>query len=122
MVKEGLGWRHFTSRDVPVVRKNPDPHPDPGRLWVGFVPKEGAGTSGQKEHVIFPLGLGKSLTEGRTKIQEWSSAQHQCKVAETAYPFTLDWNDWTNNLVGLSYQGLTINQRLLLGKSSFVLL
>jgi hypothetical protein len=120
MVKEGLGWRHFTSRDVPVVRRNPDPHPDPGRLWVGFVPKEGAGTSGQKGHVVFPLGLGKSLTEGRTKIQEWSSAQHQRTVAETAYPFTLDWNDWTNNLVGLSNQGPTINQRLCLGKSSFV--
>ncbi|MBX2966489.1 MAG: glycosyl hydrolase 53 family protein [Cyclobacteriaceae bacterium] len=23
-------------------------------------------------------------------------------LAETGYPFTLDWNDWTNNLVGLS--------------------
>jgi hypothetical protein len=93
MVKEGLGWRHFTSRDVPVVRRNPDPHTDLGRLCLGFVPKEGAGTSGQKEHVIFPLGLGKSLTERRTKIQELSSAQHQRKVDETAYPFTLDWND-----------------------------
>jgi hypothetical protein len=41
-------------------------------------------------------------------------------VPETAYPFTLDWNDWTNNLVGLSYQGLTINHRLRLVKSSFV--
>jgi hypothetical protein len=84
------------------------------------VPKEGAGTSGQKGHVVFPLGLGKSLTEGQTKIQELSSAQHQRRVDETAYPFTLDWNDWTNNLVGLSNQGPSINHRLLLGKSSFV--
>jgi arabinogalactan endo-1,4-beta-galactosidase len=60
------------------------------------------------------------LTEGRTKIQELSSAHHQHTVAETAYPFTLDWNDWTNNLVGLSNQGLTINHRLRLGKSSFI--
>jgi arabinogalactan endo-1,4-beta-galactosidase len=60
------------------------------------------------------------LTEGRTKIQEWSSAHHKLTVAETAYPFTLDWNDLTNNLVGLSNQGSSINHRLLLGKSSFV--
>jgi hypothetical protein len=40
--------------------------------------------------------------------------------SQKAYPFTLDWNDWTNNLVELSYQGLTINHRLRLGKSSFV--
>jgi hypothetical protein len=115
-----LGWRQFTLLVVSVVRSNPDPHPDTGRLWVGFVPKEGAGTSGQKGHVVFPLGLGKSLTEGRTKIQEWSSAQHQRTLVETAYTFTLDWNDWTNNLVGLSNQGPTINHRLRLRKSNFV--
>ena len=54
---------------------------------------------------FYPLWHGKSLTELRTKIQELSSAHHQrILVAETAYPFTLDWNDWTNNLVGLSNQ------------------
>jgi arabinogalactan endo-1,4-beta-galactosidase len=25
-------------------------------------------------------------------------------IAETAYPFSLDWNDWTNNIVGLESQ------------------
>ncbi len=25
-------------------------------------------------------------------------------IAETAYPFTLEWNDWTNNIVGLDEQ------------------
>jgi arabinogalactan endo-1,4-beta-galactosidase len=69
---------------------------------------------------FYPLWHGKSLTERRTKIQELSSAQHQRMVAETAYPFTVDWNDWTNNLVGLSNQGPTKNKRLCLGKSSFV--
>jgi hypothetical protein len=120
MVKDGLGWRHFTSRDVSVVRRNPCPHPNTGRLCFGFVPKIDAEKSGQKGHVVIPLELGKSLTEGRTKIQEWSSAQHQRTLVETAYTFTLDWNDWTNNLVGLSNQGPTINKRLRLGKSSFV--
>ncbi len=47
-----MGWRQFTLLVVYVVRKNPDPHPDPGRLWVGFVPKEGTGTSDQKEQVV----------------------------------------------------------------------
>jgi hypothetical protein len=65
MVKEGLGWRHFTSRDVPVVRRNPDPHPDPGRLWVGFVQKEGVGTSSQKGHVVFSP-LARKILDLRT--------------------------------------------------------
>jgi hypothetical protein len=122
MVIEGLGWRHFTSRDVPIVRRNPDPNPDTGRLWVGFVPKEGTGTSDQKKHVVLSSLARKILDRIRTKILEWISAQHQRRVAETAYPFTLDWNDWTNNLVELSNQGPTIYHRLLLGKSSFILL
>jgi arabinogalactan endo-1,4-beta-galactosidase len=69
---------------------------------------------------FYPLWFGKSLTERRTEILKLCSAQHQRRVAATAYPFTLDWNDWTNNLVGLSNQGPSINHRLLLGKSSFV--
>jgi hypothetical protein len=84
------------------------------------VPKEGVGTSGQKGHVVLSPSTRKILDRKRTKILKSCSAQHQRKVAETAYPFTLDWNDWTNNLVGLSNQGPTINKRLCLGKSSFV--
>jgi hypothetical protein len=84
------------------------------------VPKEGVGTSGQKEHVVLSPFARKILDRKRTKIKELSSAQHQRMVTETAYPFTLDWNDWTNNIVGLLNQGPTINHRLRLGKSSFV--
>jgi hypothetical protein len=120
MVKEGLGWRHFTSRDVPVVRRNPDRHPDKGRLCNGFVPKIDAEKSGQKRHIVFSPLARKILDRKRTKILKSCSAHHQRRVAETAYSFTLDWNDWTNNQVGLSNQGLTINHRLCLGKSSFV--
>jgi hypothetical protein len=61
MVIEGLGWRQFTSRDVPVLRRNPDPQPDLGRLWVGFAPKVGTGTSGQKGHVILSPSTRKIL-------------------------------------------------------------
>ena len=28
------------------------------------------------------------------------SYNKQIVIAETAYPFTLEWNDWTNNIVG----------------------
>ena len=52
MSKDGLGWRHFTSRFLAVLRRNPDQHPDPGRLCFGFAPKVGTGTSGQKVHVV----------------------------------------------------------------------
>jgi hypothetical protein len=120
MVKEGLGWRHFTSRDVSFVRRNPCPHPNTGRLCFGFVPKIDAEKSGQKRHIVFSPLARKIVDRKRTKIQELSSAQHQRTVAETTYPFTLDWNDWTNNLVGLSNQRPTINHRLRLGKSRIV--
>ena len=33
-----------------------------------------------------------------------SSAHHQRRVAETAYPFTLDWNDYTHNVIGAQSQ------------------
>ena len=61
MAKEGLGWRQFTLLVVSVLRKNPDPQPDLGRLWVGFVPKEGTGTSSQKGHVVFSPSTRKIL-------------------------------------------------------------
>jgi hypothetical protein len=67
MVKEELGWRPFTLLVVSVVRKNPDPHPDPGRLWVGFVPKEGTGTSSQKGHVVLSPWARKILDQNEPK-------------------------------------------------------
>lgn len=48
---------------------------------------------------------GKSLDNLKTKMQ-YLSETHNKKIliAETAYPFTLEWNDWTNNIVGLDEQ------------------
>jgi hypothetical protein len=40
--------------------------------------------------------------------------------SQKAYPFTLDWNDWTNNLAWLSNQGATINHRLRLGNQALL--
>jgi len=53
----------------------------------------------------YPIWHGKSLENLQTTMQLLHEV-HQKKVliAETAYPFTLSWNDWTNNVVGLEDQ------------------
>ncbi|MDN4165035.1 glycosyl hydrolase 53 family protein [Cytophagales bacterium LB-30] len=53
----------------------------------------------------YPIWHGKSLTELKIKVQEISTLYNKSiLIAETAYPFTLDWNDWTNNIVGQDSQ------------------
>ena len=53
----------------------------------------------------YPKWHGKSLNNLKTNMQ-YLSETHNKKIliAETAYPFTLEWNDWTNNIVGLDEQ------------------
>ena len=53
----------------------------------------------------YPIWHGKDLDELGTTMQKLN-VDHNKKVliAETAYPFTLGWNDWTNNIVGLEEQ------------------
>ena len=53
----------------------------------------------------YPIWHGKSINNLKAKMQYLGNA-HQKKIliAETAYPFTLDWNDWTNNIVGTDEQ------------------
>lgn len=49
----------------------------------------------------YPIWHGKSLHNLKTTMQHLSeSYKKQIIIAETAYPFTLEWNDWTNNIVG----------------------
>lgn len=53
----------------------------------------------------YPIWHGKSLSTLKTTMQSLSSSYDKTIViAETAYPFTLEWNDWTNNIVGLDEQ------------------
>lgn len=53
----------------------------------------------------YPIWHGKSLSTLKTTMQNLSSSYNKTIViAETAYPFTLKWNDWTNNIVGLDKQ------------------
>lgn len=53
----------------------------------------------------YPIWHGKSINNLQTAMKELSD-KHNKKIliAETAYPFTLEWNDWTNNIVGLEEQ------------------
>jgi len=49
----------------------------------------------------YPIWHGKSLINLKTKMQNLSETHNKkVLIAETAYPFTLEWNDWTNNIVG----------------------
>lgn len=49
----------------------------------------------------YPIWHGKSLANLKTTLQELSTSNDkQILIAETAYPFTLKWNDWTTNIVG----------------------
>ncbi len=53
----------------------------------------------------YPIWHGKSLNNLKAKMQYLSETfNKKILIAETAYPFTLKWNDWTNNIVGLDKQ------------------
>ena len=53
----------------------------------------------------YPIWHGKSLGALNNELNSLrSNFQKQVVIAETAYPFTLGWNDWTNNIVGLEEQ------------------
>ncbi len=53
----------------------------------------------------YPIWHGKSLTDLKDKMQLLAQSHHKkIVIAETAYPFTLEWNDDTNNIVGMAKQ------------------
>lgn len=53
----------------------------------------------------YPIWHGKSIDEVSTTMQSLGNQfNKKVVIAETAYPFTLLWNDWTNNIVGLQSQ------------------
>ncbi len=53
----------------------------------------------------YPIWHGKSFsTLKQTMLRLSDSYNKKIIIAETAYPFTLQWNDWTNNIVGLDEQ------------------
>lgn len=53
----------------------------------------------------YPIWHGADLISLKNTLQNLSQTYHKkIVIAETAYPFTLDYNDWTNNVVGLESQ------------------
>lgn len=53
----------------------------------------------------YPIWHGKSLNTLSTTMNNLSQTYNKnVVIAETAYPFTLAWNDWTTNIVGLDQQ------------------
>lgn len=54
---------------------------------------------------FYPIWHGKSLDSLQNAMQVLTQNYNKnIVIAETAYPFTLDANDWTNNIVGLEEQ------------------
>lgn len=70
----------------------------------------------------YPIWHGKDLGALQSSVTALGQA-HNKKViiAETAYPFTLGWNDWTNNIVGLEDQLLPAYPASADGQKNFLL-
>jgi arabinogalactan endo-1,4-beta-galactosidase len=50
----------------------------------------------------YPAWHGRSLENLKAQLESlYESSKKPIVIAETAYPFTLGWNDWTNNIIGL---------------------
>ncbi len=53
----------------------------------------------------YPVWHGKDLSRLSSTLEQLAQTYHkEVIIAETAYPFTLEWNDWTNNIVGTEDQ------------------
>ncbi|MEL7147898.1 MAG: glycosyl hydrolase 53 family protein [Bacteroidota bacterium] len=53
----------------------------------------------------YPIWHGNSISTLKSTLQQLDRQfNKEILIAETAYPFTLAWNDWTNNIVGLEEQ------------------
>ncbi|MBP6284307.1 MAG: glycosyl hydrolase 53 family protein [Paludibacteraceae bacterium] len=56
----------------------------------------------------YPIWHGKSLDSLKTTMQHLSNTYNKkILIAETSYAFTLEWNDWTNNIIGSDEQLIT---------------
>ncbi|MEM0576615.1 glycoside hydrolase family 53 protein [Flavobacterium polysaccharolyticum] len=70
----------------------------------------------------YPIWHGKDLATIKTTIDALGkNFSKKVLIAETAYPFTLGFNDWTNNIVGLDSQLVTGYPATAEGQKNFVL-
>jgi arabinogalactan endo-1,4-beta-galactosidase len=69
----------------------------------------------------YPWWHGKNLDSLSQSIQtlEWHN-QKPVLIAETAYPFSLGWNDYTNNIVGDSSQLIKEYQASKFGQAKYI--
>jgi arabinogalactan endo-1,4-beta-galactosidase len=70
----------------------------------------------------YPIWHGKDLTALQTNMNSLAFTHNkEIIIAETAYPFTLEWNDWTNNIVGETGQLVTGYPATADGQKQFLL-
>jgi arabinogalactan endo-1,4-beta-galactosidase len=69
----------------------------------------------------YPVYHGTSLSNLSNKMLALNTTfNKKVLLAETAYPFTLDWNDFTNNIVGLANQLVGGYDATLSGQKAFL--
>jgi len=69
----------------------------------------------------YPIWHGKDLNALKNNIEILSNSYNkEVVIAETAYPFTLTWNDWTNNIVGMENQLINTFPASEIGQKEFL--
>ncbi len=70
----------------------------------------------------YPIWHGKELSTVTNTITYLGNTYNKkVIIAETAYPFTLNWNDWTNNIIGLNDQLIPLYPASNEGQKNFIL-
>lgn len=70
----------------------------------------------------YPIYHGTSLSALQAKMDDLSQLYNKkVLIAETAYPFTLGWNDYTNNIVGLQNQIISTYEASNEGQKQYLL-
>ncbi|MCX6235620.1 MAG: glycosyl hydrolase 53 family protein [Bacteroidetes bacterium] len=70
----------------------------------------------------YPFWHGKDLESMKNALTSLSNVSgKEILIAETAYPFTLGWNDWTNNIIGTADQLVSGYPATPQGQASFML-
>lgn len=70
----------------------------------------------------YPVYHGTSLADVKTKLTGLNQTfSKKVLIAETSYPFTLGWNDWTNNVVGQSNQLVAGYDATASGQKNYIL-
>lgn len=103
-------FRELITSGIQAVRDNSDQT----RIIIHFAGIDGANWFYNKIKDLdfdiiglsyYPNWHGKNLGTLESTLAGLSQTYNkEIVIAETAYPFTLDWNDWTNNIIGLDNQ------------------